>query len=90
MFPAIFKLCGFRPFMHSACELHFFLGKPDTVNSIPGALNCWRMNVNGAYLEALAFSHFVAQVGLELFASLASFFLYAGITENRRFFFNTN
>lgn len=36
--------------------------------------------MNGAYLEVLAFSHFVAQVGLELFVPLVSFFLYAGIT----------
>lgn len=41
--------------------------------------------MTGAYLEALAFSHFVAQVGLELFAPLASFFLHAGITGMHHF-----
>lgn len=59
-------------------------------------MNCWRMDVTGAYLEALAFYHFVAQVGLEHFAPLASFFLHAGITGMHHFaqktgdFFNTN
>lgn len=52
--------------------------------------------MTGAYLEALVFSHFVAQVGLELYAPLASFFLHAGITDMHHFahktgdFFNTN
>lgn len=67
---------------HSLSRLY---GKPDTVNSIPSAMSFRRMEVTGAYLEALAFSPFVAQVGLELFAPLASFFLHAGITGMHRF-----